>query len=638
MARTKGQFNFSANLEVKKQAPLDARQQLITYAELTQAATWQDDDGNVWLYDGLVVPVEGGQLWVLTNKDNYQQATSWKRVDAGEAEGKGVITLGYIAKYMDSPVGTDVSEVFGDYTLAELFGGEGKGKIVRFTVPNDLDNNDIGYQPVLFAEEHDVLGLGYRVLIKSKGRREFVPDPYFYELFFSEEDGIKKLTKSTRLRLLTDDAWSEVSEKVLLEDFSTFWNLTTDSTPTEVKSAMPDSLYEFFYNGFELTTHPNVWIDIYPNNSAGVGPVSVVNTDVMDIYSPKIISELIGDKLYVITLQTEDTVNYKIISKSIITVGESNLYQIGALYSLTTGEHNSLDAIVGSPAALIAAINAGKMVVTTGTTQTQITPVNVTSTTKTADGNGTVTIDWVSGNMQFIYSLTFADGAWNGLTDNSKELLRKGEAVESVTSGGNAIEIGGTATKPTVELKINNVGAVSLIETSEGLQAAFNTGQTDKVVSPDAKVIGLNPSGQLYDDIGLTYDSNTKKIALTGKNDAAVAEIDATDFIKDGMVDSVELEGNNLVFTFNTDSGKEEVSVDLSKFIDVYSQGNGITISGKAISVNPGNGLVASGRQVAINIKGGDKYLGFDAGTLASKGIDEAIETAITEAFGWHDA
>ena len=117
-----------------------------------------------------------------------------------------------------------------------------------------------------------------------------------------------------------------------------------------------------------------------------------------------------------------------------------------------------------------------------------------------------------------------------------------------------------------------------------------------------------------------------------------MAEIDATDFIKDGMVDSVELEGNNLIFTFNTDSGKEEVSVDLSKFIDVYSQGNGITISGKAISVNPGNGLVASGRQVAISIKGGDKYLGFDAGALASKGIDEAIETAITEAFGWHDA
>ncbi len=538
MARTKGQFNFSANLEVKKQAPLDARQQLITYAELTQAATWQDDDGNVWLYDGLVVPVEGGQLWVLTNKDNYQQATSWKRVDAGEAEGKGVITLGYIAKYMDSPVGTDVSEVFGDYTLAELFGGEGKGKIVRFTVPNDLDNNDIGYQPVLFAEEHDVLGLGYRVLIKSKGRREFVPDPYFYELFFSEEDGVKKLTKNTKLRLLTDEQWTEVSDKVLLEDFSAVWELTIESTPADVKDAMPESLYEFFHNGFELAVHPNVWIDITSDNiSAGVCPVSIVSTDGWDGRSPKIISALKGNKLYTLTLKTEDFTNFNVISKSIITLGQ---------------------------------------------------------------------------------------------------------AVESVTAG-NGIEVTGTATAPVVSLKLSEDTLTPIeLEFAGAKNDALKATIKESIVASNDKVLKFNyaADGQsnISTQLGLTYDSGTKKIKLTGKDNAVVDEIDATDFIKDGMVESVELEGNNLIFTFNTDSGKEEVSVDLSKFIDVYSQGNGITISGKAISVNPGNGLVASGRQVAISIKGGDKYLGFDAGALASKGIDEAIETAITEAFGWHDA
>ena len=520
MARNKGTFNFSANLEPKVQAPLDARTVVDTVAELTQAATWQDANNDVWLFDGLVVSVaQTGELYMLTAKDAYTSAASWKRIDAGETEGKSVITLGYIAKYMDSPVGTDVSEVFGDYTLAELFGGEGKSKIVRFTVPNDLDTVDIGYQPVLFAEEHDVLGLGYRVLIKSKGRREFVPDPYFYELFFSEEDGVKKLTKNTRLRLLTDDAWSEVSEKVLLEDFSTFWNLTTESTPTEVKSAMPDSLYEFFYNGFELTTHPNVWIDIYPNNSAGVGPVSVVNTDVMDIYSPKIISELIGDKLYVITLQTEDTVNYKIISKSIITVGQT---------------------------------------------------------------------------------------------------------VESVTAG-DGIEVEGTATAPVVKVKVveNDLSPIQLEINDRSLRAVVK----ESIVRGD-KVLKFNPAadGQITigTELGLTYDSGTKKINLTGKSNAVIATIDATDFIKDGMVQSVELEGNNLVFTFNTDAGKDVVTVDLSKFIDVYTAGGGITISGKLIDVKVD---AASEDYLTVSEEG-----------IKLSGIDAAIEAAITEAFSWHDA
>lgn len=538
MARTKGQFNFSANLEVKKQAPLDARQQLITYAELTQAATWQDDDGNVWLYDGLVVPVEGGQLWVLTNKDNYQQATSWKRVDAGEAEGKGVITLGYIAKYMDSPVGTDVSEVFGDYTLAELFGGEGKGKIVRFTVYDETDSFVTGYQPVLFAEAYDELGLGYRVLIKSKIYD--TPDVYFHELFFSEEDGVKKLTKNTKLRLLTDEQWTEVSEKVRLEDFSAVWDLTTESTPTSIKNAMPASLWVVFEGVFGSHLIKSVWVDT--SGDIGVCPVSVVCTDEMGDNFPVTISKLVGDKLYVLKLEGEPGVGYS--------------------------------------------STAGKVV--------------------------------------------------------SNSIITLGQAVESVTAG-NGIEVTGTATAPVVSLKLSEDTLTPIeLEFAGAKNDALKATIKESIVASNDKVLKFNyaADGQsnISTQLGLTYDSGTKKIKLTGKDNAVVAEIDATDFIKDGMVDSVELEGNNLIFTFNTDSGKEEVSVDLSKFIDVYSQGNGITISGKAISVNPGNGLVASGRQVAISIKGGDKYLGFDAGALASKGIDEAIETAITKAFGWHDA
>ena len=92
MARERGTFNFSASLEVKKQAPLDARQTYIDYNELIQEATWKDSDNKVWLFKGLTVPVNyDGEhaLFMLTDPDNYTSTSSWIRVDGAGAESKG---------------------------------------------------------------------------------------------------------------------------------------------------------------------------------------------------------------------------------------------------------------------------------------------------------------------------------------------------------------------------------------------------------------------------------------------------------------------------------------------------------------------------------------------------------------------
>jgi hypothetical protein len=51
------------------------------------------------------------------------------------------------------------------------------------------------------------------------------------------------------------------------------------------------------------------------------------------------------------------------------------------------------------------------------------------------------------------------------------------------------------------------------------------------------------------------YDTVTKKILLKNDN-STVSEIDASDFVKDGMVSSVAVVGKNLVIMFNTDAGK----------------------------------------------------------------------------------
>ena len=64
------------------------------------------------------------------------------------------------------------------------------------------------------------------------------------------------------------------------------------------------------------------------------------------------------------------------------------------------------------------------------------------------------------------------------------------------------------------------------------------------------------------------YDESGKTIVFKNVNGAVVSSIDASDFIKDGMVDDVKIDGDNLVITFNTESGKEAISIPLASIFN----------------------------------------------------------------------
>ena len=68
----------------------------------------------------------------------------------------------------------------------------------------------------------------------------------------------------------------------------------------------------------------------------------------------------------------------------------------------------------------------------------------------------------------------------------------------------------------------------------------------------------------------LEWDSNAKALKLYSGNHL-LATVDGTTWVKDGMVQSVAVVGNNLEITFNTDSGKEKISVPLT---DVFNPDN----------------------------------------------------------------
>ena len=135
-------------------------------------------------------------------------------------------------------------------------------------------------------------------------------------------------------------------------------------------------------------------------------------------------------------------------------------------------------------------------------------------------------------------------------------------------------------------------------------------------------------------------DGRKDEIQLIGKNNTVISSIDVADFIKDGMLDSIVFDTtdpNNpkLVFTFNTNAGKEVVSVNVKELVDVYVAGNGVDINNNVISIKvdstgeafltvSADGLRLSGIQTAINAAKQETETAIK--TLASK-ANTALET-----------
>ena len=127
--------------------------------------------------------------------------------------------------------------------------------------------------------------------------------------------------------------------------------------------------------------------------------------------------------------------------------------------------------------------------------------------------------------------------------------------------------------KPTIPVVPTNVSAFNndagylvsndvstLVDESDLAQVAFSGSYNDLNNTPDLT--------HFFDDA--VYDSSTKKINFK-HGDQVVAFIDATDFIKDGMVESVVIEDGYVVITFNTDAGKEEIRIDIT---DIFNPNN----------------------------------------------------------------
>lgn len=80
MARYKGTFTAAANYEPLVGGPFDARELVDTKADLIAAKTWQQPNGDLWIYEGMKVIVKDEHaIYVLLNPISYFLESSWLR-------------------------------------------------------------------------------------------------------------------------------------------------------------------------------------------------------------------------------------------------------------------------------------------------------------------------------------------------------------------------------------------------------------------------------------------------------------------------------------------------------------------------------------------------------------------------------
>ena len=121
--------------------------------------------------------------------------------------------------------------------------------------------------------------------------------------------------------------------------------------------------------------------------------------------------------------------------------------------------------------------------------------------------------------------------------------------------------------------------------------------KSDLASAVQASLAKADTAVQVHQDLseyvnGAVYDSNAKSIKF--KHDTTVLfDIDATAFIKDGMVDSVEIIDGNLVISFNTDAGIEDIEIPLTDIFNPSNYYDKTAADGRFVQKEAGKGIVA---------------------------------------------
>lgn len=210
MARIKGQANYASNFEVLKQAPLDSRTVVSDSGDLTKIATWQDADGNVWLYDGLIVTVpntnnpSAPEVYVLKDKDNYGRPDAWLKLGADNASAVAAIqeTLKKKANLVNGKVSAN------ELPIATSLGNPDNGTIPStFAVSKAINDKIVGL-------------LNWQGVKDTTDEIKAITSAKKGDVWHSNEDGSEWVCTED-ISTVNDSAWTELGTPIDLSGYYT---------------------------------------------------------------------------------------------------------------------------------------------------------------------------------------------------------------------------------------------------------------------------------------------------------------------------------------------------------------------------------------------------------------------------------
>lgn len=210
MARIKGQANYASNFEVLKQAPLDSRTVVSDSGDLTKAATWRDADGNVWLYDGLIVVVpntnnpSAPEVYVLKDKDNYGRPDAWLKLGADNASAVAAIqeTLKKKANLVNGKVSAN------ELPIATSLGNPDNGTIPStFAVSKAINDKIVGL-------------LNWQGVKDTTDEIKAIAPAKKGDVYHSNEDGSEWVCTED-ISTVNDSAWEELGTPIDLSGYYT---------------------------------------------------------------------------------------------------------------------------------------------------------------------------------------------------------------------------------------------------------------------------------------------------------------------------------------------------------------------------------------------------------------------------------
>lgn len=165
-------------------------------------------------------------------------------------------------------------------------------------------------------------------------------------------------------------------------------------------------------------------------------------------------------------------------------------------------------------------------------------------------------------------SVEFPEGGYKPMQEPVASPNASGTAIQFIESMSQDASGRMTATKKTVQDGTTlQKGLVQLTDSHSS--TSTNTAATPKNVKEAYDLAnGKADPASVVDSA--VYDASNHTIIFK-HGSAQLFTLDAAAFVKDGMVDSVTIVNGNLVITFNTDAGKQPISIPLT---DIFNPNN----------------------------------------------------------------